>query len=166
MDRETQKRIYIETTIPSFYHTLRADEESRVRQKWTRQWWNEYADIFALTSSVAVIEELSKGTSDKVQDRLDLLKNVELLSITDHIVKIAQTYIERLVMPRDPSGDALHLAIASFYNVDALLTWNCRHLANANKIHLIRQINQELELPVPELTTPLNYLGGDGENGR
>ena len=155
------KRIYIETTIPGFYHTLRTDDESRVRQKWTRQWWNEYADEFILTSSVAVIEELSEGTSEKTQQRLDLLKDVELLSITDEIELIARIYIERLIMPTDPSGDALHLAVASFHNVDALLTWNCKHLANANKINLIRQINQELSLPTPELTTPLNYLGGD-----
>ncbi len=161
MDREFQKRIYIETTIPSFYYTLRTDAESRVRQKWTRQWWNEYAGIFTLTSSVAVIEEINRGTSDKIQDRIDLLKDVELLPITGYIENIARIYIDRLVMPRDPSGDALHLAIASFHNVDALLTWNCRHLANANKIHSIRQINQELGLFVPELTTPLNYLGGD-----
>lgn len=155
------KRIYIETTIPSFYHTLRTDDESRVRQKWTRQWWNEYADEFILTSSVAVIEELSEGTSEKTQQRLDLLKDVELLPIRDEVELIARIYIERLIMPTDPSGDALHLAVASFYNVDALLTWNCKHLANANKINLIRQINQELSLPTPELTTPLNYLGGD-----
>ena len=158
---DQEKRMYIETTIPSFYHTLRTDAESRVRQNWTRQWWNEYAGIFTLTSSVAVIEEISRGTSDKIQDRLDLLKDVELLPITGYIENIARIYIERLVMPQDPSGDALHLAIASFHNVDALLTWNCRHLANANKINLIRQINQELGLSMPELTTPLNYLGGD-----
>ena len=161
MNQETQKLVYIETTIPSFYHTLRTDAESRVRQKWTRQWWNEYAGIFTLVSSAAVIEELSGGTGEKIQDRLDLLKGVELLSITGDIEQIAQIYIERLVMPQAPSGDALHLAIASFYDADSLLTWNCRHLANANKIHLIRQINQELGLSTPELTTPLNYLGGD-----
>ena len=64
-------------------------------------------------------------------------------------------------MPNHPSGDALHLAVTSFHQVNALLTWNCKHLANANKIDLIRKINEELGLPTPELTTPLNYLGGD-----
>jgi len=111
-----QKRIYIETTIPSFYHTLRTDDESRVRQKWTRQWWNEYADRFTLTSSAAVIEELSEGTSEKTQERLDLLKDVELLPITDKIEQIARVYIEKLVMPNEPSGDALHLAVAIMLN--------------------------------------------------
>ena len=63
-------------------------------------------------------------------------------------------------MPRDPLGDALHLAIASFHEVDALLTWNLAHIANPNKLDFIIQINRELGLPTPELITPLDYLEG------
>ena len=63
-------------------------------------------------------------------------------------------------MPQDPLGDAFHLAIASFYRVDALLTWNLAHLANPNKFDYIVEINHELGLPTPELTTPLDYSGG------
>ncbi len=63
-------------------------------------------------------------------------------------------------MPHDPFGDAHHLAIASFHKLDALLTWNCLHLANPNKLDVISQINHELGLPTPELITPLTYYGG------
>ena len=63
-------------------------------------------------------------------------------------------------MPKEPQGDALHLAIATFHQVDALLTWNCAHLANPNKFDFIIRINQELGLPTPMLTTPADYLGG------
>ena len=161
MYNETQYRVYIETSIPSFYYTLRTDTESLTRQSWTRKWWKEYANQFTLISSLAVIEELSAGTTEKTQDWIALVENLEMLSISDRIKQIAQIYIDRLIMPRDSSGDALHLAVASFHNADALLTWNCRHLANLNKIYLIRQINQGLGLPTPDLATPLNYLGVD-----
>ena len=63
-------------------------------------------------------------------------------------------------MPQDPTGDALHLAVASFHEVDVILTWNCLHLANPNKLGSILQINREFGLPTPELTTPLDSLGG------
>ena len=161
MHNETQHRVYIETSIPSFYYTLRRDIESRAMQSWTRRWWEQYKDQFTLVSSLAVIEELSDGGSEKTQDRIDLVENLEMLSISPRIRRITQTYIDRLIMPQDPFGDALHLAIASFHNVDALLTWNYKHIANLNKIYRIRQINQELDLPTPELVTPLNYLGVD-----
>ena len=62
-------------------------------------------------------------------------------------------------MLADPRGDALHLALASFYKCDFLLTWNCTHLANANKFGHIRRINVMLGLNVPLLVTPLELLG-------
>lgn len=155
------KTIDIETTIPSFYHTLRSDDESKVRMKWTREWWDRYAEVFRLTSSVAVIEELQRGSSPKRDDRIALVKAVELLPITDEIHEIAEKYIQELVMPNDPAGDALHLAVASFYGIDYLLTWNCKHLANIRKIDHIRKVNGDLGLLTPELTTPLNFLGGE-----
>ena len=94
-----------------------------------------------------------------------MLKGVELLDITEEVEEIIQIYIARLVMPKDPAGDALHLALASFHRVDVLLTRNCRHLANPNRMEPIRLINYELGLPMPLLTTPVNYLSGDESDG-
>ncbi len=159
------KRVYIETTIPSFYHTLRTDTESVARMNWTRQWWDELAAQFRLTSSAAVIAELRRGPTGQTEERIELVKDVDLLPITDEVERIANVYIDKLVMPNDPAGDALHLAVASFHKVDLLLTWNCRHLANPNKIDHIRLVNYELGLPMPLLTTPLNYLSGDESDG-
>ncbi len=155
-----QKRIYIETTIPSSYYTLRTDEESLIRQKLTRQWWDEYANLFTLTSSTAVIDELVEGSRQVTLDRLALLDSVEMFNPTVESVQISQIYIEKLIMPQKPGGDALHLAIASFHQIDVILTWNCMHLANPNKFDFIARINTELGLTTPELKTPLDYLGG------
>jgi predicted nucleic acid-binding protein len=155
--------VYIETSIPSFYHTLRTDVESIARMHWTRQWWQEYAANCALVTSVAVIEELQQGTGGKNAERISLLDQAIVLPISDEVVDIAQVYIDKLVMPRDPKGDALHLAFASYHKADFLLTWNCTHLANANKFHHIRLVNFELGLANPVLTTPLNFpSSGDG----
>ena len=62
-------------------------------------------------------------------------------------------------------GDAVHLAAASYYRMEVLLTWNCRHLANPSKMGHIRAVNRELGLPTPLVTTPLNYVGGDDNDG-
>jgi predicted nucleic acid-binding protein len=153
-------RVYIETTIPSFYYTLRTDTESVARMNWTRRWWSEFASQFRLVSSPAAITELRKGTGKTTEQRISLLKDAELLEVTSQVEDVAHVYIERLVMPNDPGGDALHLALASVHRVDVLLTWNCRHLANPSKMEHIRLVNYELGLPMPFLTTPLNYLSG------
>ena len=75
LNNQTQHRVYIETTIPSFYYTLRTDIESLAKQSWTRKWWKEYADQFTLLSSTAVIDELRRGTSEKTQARIDLINS-------------------------------------------------------------------------------------------
>jgi hypothetical protein len=65
-------------------------------------------------------------------------------------------------MPSKPtSGDATHLALASYHGCDFLLTWNCRHIANPNKAAHILRINTRLGLHVPRLVTPLDLLGRD-----
>ncbi len=160
-----RKRVYVETTIPSFYHTLRKDVESVARMNWTRQWWSENSNEVQLSTSLAVLAELRRGTSRMTADRIGLLIGIELLEITEEALELTALYIEKLVMPNDPAGDALHLALASIHKIDVLLTWNCRHLANPNKLEHIRLINFGLGLPVPMIATPLNFLGGDDHHG-
>ena len=87
-----------------------------------------------------------------------------LLAVEPAILEIVQAYIARHVMPRSPVGDALHLALASYYRCDFLATWNCKHLANANKFAHIRRVNALLGLFVPSLVTPLELLEADDED--
>ena len=158
--------VYIEATIPSFFHTARTDLRSLARQRWTREWWEVIAPGFELHSSDAVIAELQHGTlEDLKRQRIELISGLKLLEVSDEVTEIARIYVDRLVMPRDGAGDALHLALASYYGLDVLLTWNCKHLANPNKFGHIDRVNGELGLSTPLLTTPLNYLSEDESNG-
>jgi hypothetical protein len=74
-------------------------------------------------------------------------------------LEIVKTYIRHFLMPAQPGGDAAHLALASYHKCDFLLTWNCEHLANANKFQHIRRVNTMLGLFVPNLVTPLELVG-------
>ncbi len=151
--------IYIETTIPSFYYEARPEPEMVARRNWTREWWAERGSReFDLVTSQAVIDELSRGRFPGRENALKLVKGLELLPIRAEIEEIVAAYISHSLMPRDAVGDALHLALASFYGCDYLLTWNCKHLANANKYRHIRRINVMLDLVTPGLVTPLELL--------
>ncbi len=134
--------------------------------RWTREWWDEIAPSFELHSSDAVIAELQRSTlGDLRKRRIDLISDLNLLEVSSEVTEIATIYVDRLVMPRGGAGDALHLALASFYSLDVLLTWNCKHLANPNKFGHINQVNGELGLSTPLLITPLNYLSEDESDG-
>ena len=158
--------IYIETSIPNFYYEGRSEPNRVARREWTREWWDTFATSFVLHSSDAVIVELDRGMLEELKtQRIKLISGLPLLEITDDVLEVGRIYVERLVMPRDGAGDALHLALASFYEMDVLLTWNCKHLANPNKFGHIDRVNEELGLTSPLLTTPLNYLSEDETDG-
>ncbi|MCP3960379.1 MAG: type II toxin-antitoxin system VapC family toxin [bacterium] len=159
----TKRRVYVETTIPSLYHDQRTAPDVTARRQWTRQWWNEAPDRYELVTSPAVLDELEGGIPERSEERLSLVRGLPLVPVEPAIAEIVQTYIRHKLMPNDPGGDALHLALASYHKCDFLLTWNCLHLANANKFGHIRRVNAMLGLFVPALVTPLELLGGSDE---
>lgn len=158
------KRVYIETTIPSFFYEVRTEPDMVARRAWTRKWWQSASTHYELVTSVAVLDELMRGDFPAREDCLRLVEHLPLVAIEPAVAEIVETYIARNVMPDNPVGDALHLAVASYHRCDFLLTWNCRHLANANKFDHIRRVNAMLGLYVPALVTPLELMGDYNDN--
>ncbi len=151
--------VYIETSIPSFYYEVRTEPAMMARKMWTRTWWDQHRSRYTLVTSAAVLEELEEGDYPQKDEVIALIDDVPFIQIDPAIREIVETYIQHTLMPNDPVGDALHLAVASFHKCDFLLTWNCTHLANANKFGHIRRINTMLGLYVPILTTPELLIG-------
>ena len=152
---------YIETTIPSFYYEVRSEPSMVARRDWTRRWLDSAMSSNRIVSSVAVIDELRRGDFPGRDEALAMLDGIEILSLEDAVFEIVEAYLAHKLMPVDPFGDALHLALASYHRCDFLVTWNCQHLANANKFGQIRRINGILGLFTPELVTPMELLGGN-----
>ena len=113
-----------------------------------------------MVTSVAVLDELRRGELPHREESLRWALTFPALPVGgDEVNEIVQAYVNQKVMPREPSSDALHLALASLNECDYLVTWNCRHLANANKFDRIRRINTVLGLKTPDLVTPPELLG-------
>lgn len=161
----SRARAYVETTIPSFYHTTRSGVAALARRAWTRRWWTTAQDRYFLVTSDAVLDELREGDYPSQEPALKLVENLPLLEITPAVAEIVEAYFRHRLMPADPTGDALHLALASYHKCEFLVTWNCQHLANANKFGHIRRVNSLLGLFVPVLATPLELLGEGHESG-
>jgi len=144
--------VYIETTIPSYYYDQRPSLQFEIAR--TKEWWDEERLDYELITSEAVLEELDNPQNPCREESLRLLEGIPVVRTVPEVVQIADVHVARRVMPQTRSLDALHLASACFYKADFLLTWNCRHLANPNKLAAIRQVNAALGLLTPILTTP------------
>ncbi len=125
-------KVYIETTVIS-YLTARPSRDVVIagHQKITRDWWQTDRDKFDLIASQLVVREASAGDPQAAKERLERLTTLTLLEVTEAAVTLAQELLTTGAMPEKAAEDALHLAIAVTNGVEYLLTWNCKHLANA-----------------------------------
>ena len=150
--------VYVETTIPSYYHETRRAGGVPAWRESTRRWWDDHRLEYRLFTSRFVIAELEAISSEKRSKCLALLRGVKRLAEPMELETVASYYIEQKAMPSEAAGDAYHLAMATLHRMDFLLTWNCRHLANANKQRHLALLNGRLGLPMPVITTPLTLV--------
>lgn len=162
MDKKT---VYIETSIVS-YLTARPSRDllAAAWQKVTIDWWDTQRDRFDLFASDIVLEEAGKGDDIAAERRLKALNEIPLLSITNEVLSFSETIIIAGAIPKSAIGDSLHIALSAVHGIDYLLTWNYRHIDNAETKPLIRRICLENKYVYPEICTPQELMGVH-ENG-
>jgi predicted nucleic acid-binding protein len=134
-------KVYLETSIIS-YLTARPSRDVVVagHQQTTRDWWETQRPQFLTVASQLVVQEASAGDMDAAQQRLAVLTSIELLATSEEAIALARTLVQQGTVPTKAAADALHIAIAVTNGVEYLLTWNCRHIANASMRHRIEQL--------------------------
>lgn len=156
------KSLYIETSIPS-YLTSRPSRDIRAAawQSITQQWWEQFRNSYELFTSELVISEASGGNSVAAKKRLDSLFGITELFVDSEAEKLAEKLIAQGGFPSVAEVDALHVAIAAVQEIDLFLTWNCRHINNAEKKPIVRHICAKSGYMCPEICTPQELLPED-----
>jgi predicted nucleic acid-binding protein len=146
------RTVYIDTTIPSLWADPRP--RSALRREITRTWWERQRPRYEVYTSPVVFEELDADDYPWRNAARNLIQPVPPLDVTDAVRRIAAIYRRHRLAPEADPRDSIHLAIASVYRIDCLLTWNCGHLANANKMVHFRVVSEREGLWMPLLATP------------
>lgn len=105
------------------------------------------------------MRECGSGDAVAAQKRLDVLADVPLLLINEQALNIAEALVGQGIIPAKAAEDALHIAVATVYDVDYLLTWNCRHIANPEMQRGIAAYLEQIGLLLPFICTPEELLG-------
>lgn len=146
------KKVYLETSFFSFYYDERP--ECAYQRERTRKWWKNERHRYDLVTSYITLEEAGEPVYPNWEKVKAMADKVPILAEVHDVAGIVNVYLEHHLMPKNDAADAFHLAIASYHEVDYLLTWNCKHIANANKYEHIRAVNLRLGLLTPFLITP------------
>ena len=150
-----KETVYLETSVVSYYTGKKSrDIVVLAHQQITRDWWDAFCNHYEFYISEIVREEVSRGDPSASSLRLEFIRNIPHLKITEEIENIAGMYIDELRIPKDSIRDALHISIACIHKVDYLVTWNCTHIANAHTIKKLYELNKEHGLYTPVICTP------------
>ena len=153
-------RIYIESTIPSYVVARPArDILQAARQQLTRDWWELQRERHELFTSQVVLDEIAGGEQAMAERRREVMADIPLLISTQEVEALAVQVLQSGLLPATADGDAAHIALATAYGMDILLTWNCRHIANAAIVGRLRRLALEAGYTLPEIYTPEELLG-------
>ncbi|KOR29627.1 hypothetical protein TI03_01865 [Achromatium sp. WMS1] len=149
------KSVYIESSIIS-YITARPSRDmvTAARQNITIEWWENYQDQLEIFVSELELEEIGCGDLIAANRRLEIVQNVPVLMINHDAIAIAQALTNEKAVPESSKEDALHIGIAASQEVDFLLTWNFKHINNANNRTKIANILTKLNYSSPIICSP------------
>ena len=101
------------------------------------------------------------GDVEAARERASFLEGIARLRVTDAAGELAARLVESGAVPRAAAEDALHIAVAAVHGVDYLLTWNCKHIANATMRQAIEGACREAGYEPPIICTPeeLTHVG-------
>jgi len=151
--KQKKAKLYLESSVINMYF----QDDAPYLRDLTRQFWRDVLPHFDIYISEAVLDEIRAIEELNLRKALEnLIKDFEVLEITEEVIKLADVYLSHRRLPR---GDALHLALASIGGMDFLVTWNLRHIYKRGTQEMIREVNMRLRTPVPTIVTPEDFFG-------
>ena len=153
--------VYVETSILG-YLTARSTKDLILAAniEITRDWWESRRDAFTLYASEAVLDEVAQGDAKIATQRLEILRDFPLLALNQSVQDLAVQFLARSSLPPKAKIDAIHIAAATIHGMDYLLTWNCKHIANAQIQGKLAETSLDFGYVLPIPCTP-NELMGD-----
>jgi predicted nucleic acid-binding protein len=156
-----KESVYIETTVVSYLTAwLSRDLIRAAHQQITQEWWHYRRNDFEIFISEFVINEAAAGDTEAAEKRLEALSDIALLDVNLEVENLAKSLIADHALPGKAVTDALHIAVAAVHGINYLLSWNCKHIANAEMQSVIEKVCAEQGYQCPKICTPEELLGG------
>ena len=122
----------------------------------TEKFWNETIPDFQVYVSDLTKEELENTRDNNLKRKLrELIEDFKILKTNKKIRDLAGIYLEHELFPERYFEDALHVAIATFYEISYLVSWNFEHLVKVKTRRLVNSVNtltgyKEIEIVSPQ----------------
>lgn len=150
-------KLYLDTSVPSF---LFADDSQEKQEATIRFWDILRLGIYDVVISDILLLEISKCEAPLGQKLEDKLAEIilEIVSVNEDVFVLARKYVDETIIPQQYQDDAMHIALATYHEADALISWNFKHMVNLKTIRGINGINRMLGFKELEILTPQSWI--------
>src|SRR3954454_21748583 len=112
-------RLYLETTIPSYLTAWPSrDLIVAAHQQLTKEWWRTRRDVFEICISQFVVDEAGAADADAARERLEVLKPIPPLDVTESVLQLALALLQSVVIPDKAALDAAHIVDKAVNRID------------------------------------------------
>lgn len=88
-----------------------------------------------------------------------MLNGLPLVELNQAVRNLSAQFLLRSNLPAKASDDAVYIAAATVHRLDYLLTWNCKHIANAQIQRKLAEVSLDFGYQLPVICTPYELLG-------
>lgn len=152
-------KLYIETSTWNFVFADDSPEKMAITKEFFDLVRKGVYDVYI---SDVVLVEINRAPENIKKKLLGLIEQIEptILELTTEAENLADLYIKRKIIPDKKAEDALHVSIATIKELNAVVTWNYKHLANIRKADLFFGVNLEQGFRKKvEIITPWEVIG-------
>lgn len=145
-------KIYVETSVWSFLIANKILDRQSVTAKFFEQ-----VKAHKIYISPLVILEIERTPEEEIRRKLkDAIAhyNPEILEETEEILLLSDKYLSHNIMPEKYRNDAVHIAYATFYELDAIVSWNLRHIVKMRTRRMVNYTNMLEGYKLIEIVTP------------
>lgn len=126
----------------------------------TKPFWDAVQQGHLIAMVSYVVERELEIAPIRVRDFFKNLPatQVERIEFTPIAVELANRYITEKVVGETSLDDCLHIALATIYRADVLVSWNFKHIVNVRRIRGYNGVNMLLGYPTLDIRTPYEVI--------
>ncbi len=144
-------KLYLETSVINFVFAEDAPEKMKI----TKEFFNIIADYEIFISDIVLLE-IEQAPEQKKKNLMEIITKYEMkaLESNEEAEKLADIYVSEGIVPEKYYNDALHIAIATIYKMDAIVSWNLTHIVKLKTKFKVKEINEKLKEKDVIICTP------------
>jgi predicted nucleic acid-binding protein len=145
--------LYIDTSVIGGYYDIEFENETKLLFNAILN--NQFDIVYS-----SVTEDELINAPEQVRELLSIVPeaNKTRIELTEEAFQLADSYIAENVVGKTSREDCFHIALATIYKADVLVSWNFKHIVNVIRIRGYNAVNLKHGYQTIDIRSPKEII--------